>query len=72
MRRPLWKDESESFFRNLRAQNAKPPRPVLSLEEANRWHAERGRSQAQERARNNYYLHHDSGSPLFPGDGDQK
>jgi hypothetical protein len=67
MRRPLFADESSRFFQSLDAQRA-APRPVLTPEEALAWHRDQGQRQARERARNNYYLTHNSGSALFPGD----
>jgi len=69
MRRPmLFRDESARFFQSLRVQGSQTNRVPLSQQEADEWHAAQGTRQALERARNNYYASHDSGSPLFPGD----
>ena len=69
MRRPLYSDESLLLFDSLREQSTKSPRPVLTVEEANRWHASQGARQRRERERLNHYLYGNSKtSKPFPGD----
>ena len=67
-RRMAFRNESARFFQSLRVQGSQANRAPLSQQESDAWHAAQGARQSLERARNNYYLTHDSGSPLFPGD----
>ena len=67
-RRMLFRDETERFLQSLQNQQPQTVRPPVSDAEAAEWHATQNARAQLDRARNNYYLTHDSGSPLFPGD----
>ena len=67
-RRMLFRDEAERFLQSVRDQRAQIVKPAVSDAEAEEWHRTQAAREELTRARNNYYLTHDSGSPLFPGD----
>lgn len=67
-RRMLFRDETERFLQSVQDRGAQTVKPAVSDADADEWHRTQAARQALDRARNNYYLTHDSGSPLFPGD----
>jgi hypothetical protein len=67
-RRPLFKDEVEKVYAELRASRSQPERTVLSETEALAFHKAQGERQALEHARLEYYRTHNSTDGPYPGD----
>ena len=70
MRRMLFRDEASHVF--FRAQPMESQRPPMTQAQADQWHKTQGERAAREKARSNWYLTHDTGSSLYPGDEERE